>query len=98
MSIVLIVGKEDQLPMEVHTFTNLPAHMNSAINPIFYGVFNPKIREGYRNLLRVFTLKRFFHSKINPTNTTSVNKKHKSLKKSTMPPTVSLKHQIEMKF
>ena len=54
------MGKEDQLPMSAHAFTNLPAHLNSAINPIFYGIFNPKIRQGYRNLFRVITCNRFF--------------------------------------
>lgn len=54
------MGKDDQLPMSAHAFTNLPAHLNSAINPIFYGIFNPKIRQGYRNLFRVITCNRFF--------------------------------------
>jgi hypothetical protein len=47
-----MVGREDQLPMSAHAFTNLPAHLNSAINPIFYGIFNTQIRNGYKNLLR----------------------------------------------
>jgi hypothetical protein len=54
------MDREDQLPMSAHVFTNLPAHINSAINPIFYGIFNPKIRQGYRNLLRLITCNRIY--------------------------------------
>lgn len=63
MAIILIVGKEDQLPMSAHAFTNLPAHLNSAINPILYGIYNPKIRQGYRNLFRLITCNRVFAEK-----------------------------------
>ena len=61
VSIIFIIGKEDQLPMPAHVFTNLPAHLNSAINPIFYGIFNPKIQEGYRYLFRLITCRRYFN-------------------------------------
>ena len=54
------MDREDKLPMSAHVFTNLPAHINSAINPIFYGIFNPKIRQGYRNLLRLITCNRIY--------------------------------------
>lgn len=64
MSIIFIIGKDDQLPIPAHTFTNLPAHLNSAINPIFYGVFNPKIREGYRNLFRIITCNKYFNRRV----------------------------------
>jgi hypothetical protein len=60
VSIILILDKDDRLPISAHTFTNLPAHLNSAINPIFYGIFNPKIREGYKNLLNIISCNRLF--------------------------------------
>ena len=60
MAIIYIADKEDVLPIPAHTLTNLSGHLNSAINPIFYGIFNPKIREGYRNLFRILSCNRFF--------------------------------------
>jgi hypothetical protein len=51
---------EDKLPMTAHAYTNLPAHLNSAINPIFYYIFNPKIREGYAIFLNLITCHKFF--------------------------------------
>ena len=57
--------------MEAHAYTSLPAHLNSAINPLFYYVFNPKIREGYFIFLNVITCHRFFQSKVAATNSSS---------------------------
>ena len=57
MASIYIADLEDKLPISAHTFTNLSGHLNSAINPIFYGIFNPRIREGYLNLLRIITCK-----------------------------------------
>jgi hypothetical protein len=60
VGVIFMVDIDDQLPMSAHAFTNLAAHLNSAINPIFYYVFNPKIREGYRAFFNILTCKRFF--------------------------------------
>ncbi len=57
---IFIVGLDDKLPMAAHAFTNLPAHLNSAINPIFYGLFNPTIREGYKYFLNRISCNFFF--------------------------------------
>ena len=72
------MGKEYRLPIAAHTFTNLPAHINSAINPIFYGLFNTKIRQGYRNLFRLISCNRLFpeRSIIDSTNF-SISKQRK---------------------
>ena len=51
MSIILIADLDDYLPMSAHVFTNLPAHLNSALNPVFYGIFNMKMRNGYKTFL-----------------------------------------------
>ena len=47
ISVVFLADFEDQLPISAHVFTNLPAHLNSALNPIFYAIFNPKMKQGY---------------------------------------------------
>jgi hypothetical protein len=60
MSIIYLVDMDNHLPMSAHAFTNLPAHLNSAINPIFYGIYNPKIRNGYKNIIRLISCNRFF--------------------------------------
>lgn len=49
----MFMGTDDQLPISAHTFANLAAHVNSALNPILYLIFNPKMRTGYANLLRL---------------------------------------------
>ena len=40
------------MAMEVHLLTNLSAHLNSALNPLFYLIFNPKMKNGYKNLFK----------------------------------------------
>lgn len=62
MSIVMIVGIEDQLPIWIHTFSNLTAHFNSTLNPIVYLIFNPKIRQAYCNVIRLVTCNRFLNN------------------------------------
>ena len=64
MSIIFIIGKDDQLPIPAHAFTNLPAHLNSALNPILYALFNPKIKEGYFKLLNYIFCNRLNIKKI----------------------------------
>ncbi len=63
IGIIFIVDVEDVLPMSAHAFTNLPAHLNSAINPIFYWIFNPKIRNGYAAFLNLICFRKIFNSK-----------------------------------
>lgn len=76
-TIVFIVGKEDQLPVSAHVLTNIPAHFNSAINPIFYGIFNPKMRQGYKNLFRLITCNRYY---------ANFNQKSSNFRQSKVPP------------
>jgi hypothetical protein len=59
---IFIVGLDDKLPMAAHAFTNLPAHLNSAINPIFYWIFNPTIREGYKYFFNTISCNQLFKS------------------------------------
>ena len=79
MAIIFIVDLEDKLPLPAHTFTNLAAHLNSAINPIFYGIFNPKIQEGYRYLFRLITCRRYFNGQIIERSTNSMITSNKHL-------------------
>ena len=57
MGIIFIagIGTGNAMPMEAHLFANLAAHLNSALNPLFYFVFNPKMRKGYIELFRLCT-------------------------------------------
>jgi hypothetical protein len=48
---VITIGHIDRFPIPVHTFSVLPAHINSSINPILYYLFNSKIKRGIRVLL-----------------------------------------------
>ena len=38
----------DKLPASAHIFSMTFAHLNSALNPVFYGIFNPAFRKGYK--------------------------------------------------
>ena len=58
-----MVDTENKLSMAAHAFTNLPAHLNSALNPIFYGFFNTKLKEGYKYFLNKISLNILFKSK-----------------------------------
>jgi hypothetical protein len=40
-------------PLAAELYTVVLAHLNSALNPIFYGVSNPAFRNGYKNFLRI---------------------------------------------
>lgn len=71
------MGKDEQLPIPAHVFTNLPAHLNSAVNPIFYGIYNPKMRQGYKNLCRLITCNRYFaSSSVDESTKINISKKH----------------------
>ena len=59
---IFIAGLDDKLPMSAHAFTNLPAHLNSAINPIFYCIFNPIIRDGYKYFFNTISCNLLFKS------------------------------------
>jgi hypothetical protein len=75
VGIILLVDLEDYLPITAHAFTNLPAHLNSAINPIFYAIFNPKIREGYMMFLYAITFKKvsYLAPKLSTRSKTGIN-------------------------
>ena len=42
-------------PTAIEMYTVLLAHLNSAFNPIFYGIFNPNFTKGYQNVFRWFS-------------------------------------------
>ena len=60
---VMILGLDDSFPIWAHVFSNLAAHLNAAINPIVYVIFNSKIQDGYCNLIRLMTFNRLFKKK-----------------------------------
>ena len=49
--LVLIVDKNDRLPLWVHLLASLIAHTHASVNFFIYGVGNRKIRKGYQRLI-----------------------------------------------
>ena len=43
----------DRLPRTAQMFTMTIAHINSALNPILYGIFNPAFQKGYKKIFRL---------------------------------------------
>ena len=43
----------DRLPRTAHMYTMTIAHLNSALNPILYGIFNPAFQRGYRSFFKL---------------------------------------------
>lgn len=70
---VMILGLDDSFPIWAHVFSNLAAHLNAAINPIVYVIFNSKIRNGYCNLIRLMTFNRLFKKKKHTKRTLRIN-------------------------
>lgn len=48
--IIVMIDYQDRLPRNAVMFTMSLAHLNSCMNPIWYALFNPTFRMGYRNL------------------------------------------------
>ena len=42
-------------PVTAEMYTLLAAHLNSALNPILYAIFNPSFNKGYIKVLRCIT-------------------------------------------
>ena len=61
--------------MPAHAFTNLSAHLNSALNPIFYYIYNHKIRDGYFLVLNIITFRRYFKVETNKKDSHTLNLK-----------------------
>lgn len=76
-----MVGYDDHLPISAHTFTILPAHLNSSINPILYGIFNPLIRNGYKIFLNKLTKNLLFNQIHNSNYDQSNNQSDKNVGK-----------------
>ena len=53
---MLLADTDDVLPKEMHMYLYVLAHLNSAMNPIFYAVFNPKIKQSYKCFLNYVSL------------------------------------------
>lgn len=51
-------------PVAGELYTILIAHLNSALNPIFYGYTNPAFRNGYKNFIRTILRLKKDQSKI----------------------------------
>nr|QVK45862.1 G protein-coupled receptor [Proales similis] len=60
VSIVLLMGFDDQFPPWLHAYCNLVAHMNSSLNPILYAIFNPTLRDGYKFVLNKISFSLLF--------------------------------------
>jgi hypothetical protein len=52
--VVVISDYHDKFPKAVHMFTMLLAHLNSALNPVLYGCYNPAFRRGYKKVCYMF--------------------------------------------
>ena len=55
----------------------LIAHLNSALNPLLYGIFNPLFQKGYKNVL-FFIIRRKIKNNINQQNTCNTTVKIKN--------------------
>nr|QVK45868.1 G protein-coupled receptor [Proales similis] len=51
LSLIYLIGLDDSLPASLHVIANLIAHINSALNPIIYALFNPYMAEAYVRFL-----------------------------------------------
>ena len=60
---MLLIDTDDVLPTEVHMYLFVLAHLNSALNPIFYAVFNPKIKQSYKHFLHFASFGLFYSSR-----------------------------------
>ena len=49
-----MIDFDNHLPRAAIMYSMMLAHLNSALNPILYAVFNPAYRRGYKNLLFYF--------------------------------------------
>lgn len=60
---VVMFDFADKLPRTAHMYTMLVAHLNSALNPMLYAMFNPAYQRGYKNLLHILFLRGSSNSK-----------------------------------
>ena len=50
---VVVTDWHNTHPVAAEVYTILLAHFNSALNPILYGIFNPLILKGYKNVFNM---------------------------------------------
>ena len=48
--LVVATGFEDKYPIAIHATVTFLAHVNSTMNPVFYMIFNPAFRMGFKKL------------------------------------------------
>nr|QVK45857.1 G protein-coupled receptor [Proales similis] len=48
---IVMIDFHDQLPMTVHAYFMMFAHLNSSLNPVLYAVCNPAFQRGYKQLI-----------------------------------------------
>ena len=65
----------DQLPRTAHMFSMMIAHLNSALNPILYGLFNPAFQRGYMRFMKMM----IYGKKVNFNRTTLEQTMHVSI-------------------
>lgn len=62
--IIVMSDYRDKLPRTAHMFSMTVAHLNSALNPVLYGVFNPAFRRGYKLMFDLIFLGRLHNRRI----------------------------------
>ena len=50
-AIIYIIDTDDNMPTQLHMYLFVLAHLNSALNPILYAAFNPKIKQSYKHFV-----------------------------------------------
>lgn len=74
--LVVMTDYQDRYHRTVHMYTMSIAHLNSALNPILYAVFNPAFQKGYKNFFRILIFKTREVSIANKTQTINVSVTH----------------------
>nr|QVK45863.1 G protein-coupled receptor [Proales similis] len=84
LSVIYLVGFEDYLPAWLHAYSNLLAHVNSALNPILYALYNPTLRDAYKIIFRKLTCSCLFPSFKSNRLSCSESSSRKNLQKNTI--------------
>ena len=64
--IIVMTDYSDRLPRTAVMFTMTFAHLNSSLNPILYGIYNPAFRAGYMVLFRKLSCRSLARDRVSP--------------------------------
>ena len=67
-ALVVVSDWNNDFPIAIEVYTIMVAHFNSVLNPLIYGVFDPLILKGYKN---VFNLIMKRSNKVQPISSVS---------------------------